>query len=110
MCHPHTRLTLITLLFYALPAAAQENPNYVLTHKQTKAPAPVEGKCPDTTPKPAEPPKPWQFKFRVGSLFQFNSSSGVVGQRDGNSQSFGADRTSRPTGPAAGTRSATAST
>src|SRR6266545_4345719 len=87
-------LLLVTVVLWAVrvaPAVAQEETKYLLTHKQTKAPTPADCKCPDVVAKPEGPPSPWQFKLRVGSLFQFNSSSGVVGQRDGQSKSFGVD-------------------
>jgi hypothetical protein len=76
------------------PAAAQEDPQYLLKHKQTKAATPADCKCPpegEDKPKEEAPPKPWQFRFRAGSLFQLNSNKGVVGQRDGTSRSIGAD-------------------
>jgi len=83
---------LLPLVLVARPAAAQEDPKYILTHKQTKPVETTDTKCPDpAAPKEEKPPKPWQFKFRVGSLFQFNSSKGVVGQRDGSSKSLGAE-------------------
>jgi hypothetical protein len=72
-------------------AAGQEDAKYVLTHKQTKAPTKPEVKCEEVKPEPSGPPPAWQFKFRIGSLFQFNASKGVVGQRDGQSKSFGVD-------------------
>ena len=84
-------LSAIGLLGGVAPSRAQEDPKYVLKHKETKAQTPAEQKCPEPEAKPKEPPGPWVFKFRVGSPFQFNSSKGVVGQRDGSSKSFGVD-------------------
>jgi hypothetical protein len=80
----------VALTFTTAGAWAQEDPKYLLKHKQTKAPETAPPQCPEPA-KPAEPQGPWEFKFRVGSLFQFNSSKGVVGQRDGTSRSLGAD-------------------
>jgi hypothetical protein len=85
---------LLVTLALSLPLAsalAQEETKYILTHKQTKPAAPPPVKCTEVPAKPAGPPGPWELKFRAGSLFQFNSSKGVVGQRDGQSKSFGVD-------------------
>lgn len=83
----------LAVIAFVVPvfAHAQEDTKYLLTHKQTKAQEATPPKCPEEKPKEEGPPAPWQFKFRVGSLFQFNSSKGVVGQRDGQSKSFGVD-------------------
>jgi hypothetical protein len=87
----HRTVALLALAGLARAAAAQEDPKYLLKHKQTKAPAPTDEKCPPPEAKPVEPPGPWELKLRAGSLFQFNSSKGVVGQRDGSSKSLGFD-------------------
>lgn len=71
-------------------ARAQENAEYVLTKKQTKEAKPEPAKC-VPEPTPPKPPSPWQFKFRVGSMFQFSSTKGVVGQRDGSTKTFATD-------------------
>jgi hypothetical protein len=86
-----TRLLFILVLSLPATALAQEQTEYLLTHKQTKEQAATQPKCPPDAPKVEKPPSPWTFKFRMGSLFQFNNSKGVVGVRDGSSKSFALD-------------------
>lgn len=124
--------------FLAGTAIAQEKPQYLLTHKETKgeagseageeagdsaedtgktdpaaeggdaAPEPAKGSenpsavpttddaaaagdCECKPPKKPKPSSPWEFKLRLGSIFQLSSNQSVIGKADGTSRSIGAD-------------------
>lgn len=70
---------------------AQEKTEYLLKKEQTNK-RPTEPACQcSPVAKPPEKPKPWQFKLRVGSVFQLSSSRAVVGRIDGTTRSFNLD-------------------
>lgn len=78
-------------------ARAQEKPEYLLKKDQTnkrqdqaKCPCPAEAEQPPA-PKPEEPPSPWTFKLRIGSVFQLSQSKAVIGKIDGTTRSFQLD-------------------
>lgn len=73
-------------------AHAQEKPEYLLKKEQTNK-RPVDPNCACNPPVPPAPqkPKPWQFKFRIGSVFQLSASRAVVGRIDGTTRSFNLD-------------------
>ncbi|HRC54707.1 MAG: hypothetical protein IPI49_11080 [Myxococcales bacterium] len=71
---------------------AQEKPEYLLKKDQTNK-RPVEAKCPCPEPekKEEEPKSPWEFKLRIGSVFQLSQSKSVIGKIDGTTRSFQLD-------------------
>lgn len=81
-------------LLLAAPALAQEKPAYLLKKDQTNKRT-DNGACPCAAPAPPPappaPPSPWSFKLRIGSVFQLNQSSSVVGKIDGTTRSFQLD-------------------
>ncbi len=83
--------TLLTLM--STLASAQEKPEYLLTHGQTKEKSAPRAPCPTPTApeQPVSPPSEWDFKLRFGSVFQLSSNSNVIGKGNGTSRSIGAD-------------------
>lgn len=91
------------LIWLGGEAAAQEKPQYLPTKDQTnKRPAEATCPCPTATPGAAAPaaappaakpkePSPWDFKLRVGSVFQLSQSRAMVGKIDGTTRSFQLD-------------------
>lgn len=87
-------LSVLVVLAVALapaPTWSQEKPKYLLKKKQTDKKKDDKCKCDDKKPKKEKAPSEWQFKLRVGSVFQLNSNKSVIGKRDGTSRSIGAD-------------------
>jgi hypothetical protein len=82
--------TFIMVVQLATLAHAQEKPEYLLKKEQTNKREPgAPCKC---EPPPAPKPKrPWQFKLRIGSVFQLSQSRAVVGRIDGTTRSFNLD-------------------
>ena len=51
----------------------------------------VRARAPRRARPATAPPSPWSFKLRIGSVFQLNQSSSVVGRIDGTTRSFQLD-------------------
>lgn len=86
-------IVIIFLIGLVTRAQAQEKPEYLLKKEQTNK-RPDEAKCPCAEPPKPEkekPPSPWEFKLRIGSVFQLSQSKAVVGKLDGTTRSFQLD-------------------
>lgn len=78
----------LSFLLLARPAFAQEKPTYIAKHKQTtELKKKNDCKCEEEKKKE---PSDWEFKLRVGTVFQLSSNKNVVGQVDGTTRSFNA--------------------
>lgn len=82
-------------LLHTPNVAAQEKPKYLLKHKQTKDKA-KKATC-DCAPKDESPksktdePSNWDFKLRLGSVFQLASNTNVIGKSNGSTRTIGID-------------------
>ena len=71
---------------------AQEKPEYLLTHKETKENPKAPCACKEEKEEEEEEdPSNWEFKLQFGSIFALSQNNNVVGVQNGGTRSIGGE-------------------